>query len=100
MDMTEYLLTLITEEALEIAHRATKASRFGLDEVQPGQDQTNTQRMVGEYVDLVTTFMLLEQHLGVTLLPSGTERREMIDAKIEKIQKFMEYSRQLGVLKD
>lgn len=100
MDMTEYLLTLIAEEAVEVAKRATKALRFGLEEVQPGQEETNAQRLAGEYIDLITAIRMLEEHTETALLPSGAARKAMIDAKIAKIKKFMEYSRQQGCLID
>lgn len=100
MNTTEYLLTKINEEALEVAHRASKALRFGLDEVQPGQVEDNAQRMVNEYIQLVATLIMLEAHIGKTIVPKGSLRAAMIDAAIAKMNHFMEYSRQLGTLVD
>ena len=100
MNMTEYLLTKINEEALEVAHRATKALRFGLDEVQPGQEADNAQRMIGEYMQLVASLQMLEMHTERSLIPRGSLREAMVDAAIAKTQEFMNYSRQLGTLTD
>lgn len=46
------LLDLIIEECSEIIQRATKAQRFGLREVQPGQHKTNVERLSLEIGDL------------------------------------------------
>ena len=100
MNTTEYLVAMVEEEALEIAHRASKALRFGLTEVQPGQNETNAQRLAGEYVQLVATLIMLETHIQTSIIPKGREHAAMVDAKIAKVHKFMEYSRQLGTLVD
>lgn len=100
MNTTEYLIAMVEEEALEIAHRASKALRFGLDEVQPGQDKTNAERMVNEYIQLNATLGMLQAHLSMALIPSAKEQQPIVDAKIAKVFQFMEYSRQLGTLVD
>jgi hypothetical protein len=46
------LLEILIEECAEVQQRATKALRFGLAEVQPGQPLNNAQRMAEEYGDL------------------------------------------------
>lgn len=46
------ILTILIEEAAEVQQRATKALRFGLDEVQPGQPLTNAERLAQEVGDL------------------------------------------------
>lgn len=47
------LLTILIEECAEVQQRATKALRFGLDEIQPGQMFTNKFRLGGEVGDLI-----------------------------------------------
>lgn len=47
------LLTILIEECSEVQQRATKALRFGLQEVQPGQMFTNTFRLGSEVGDLL-----------------------------------------------
>ena len=49
------LLEILIEECAEVQQRATKALRFGLAEVQPGQMLNNAQRMAEEYGDLLET---------------------------------------------
>lgn len=53
--LTEYereLLTILVEECAEVAQRATKAMRFGLDETQKGQPFDNSVRLGNELGDL------------------------------------------------
>lgn len=53
--LTEYqreLLTILVEECAEVAQRATKALRFGLDEVQSGQPFDNAYRLSQEIGDI------------------------------------------------
>ncbi|RDT14077.1 hypothetical protein, partial [Escherichia coli] len=52
LNETQYLLDVLSEECNEIAVRASKAIRFGLDEIQPGQSLTNAQRLALELDDL------------------------------------------------
>ena len=47
------ILDIIQEECAEIIHRAAKAKRFGLEEVQPGQPWPNKQRLSFEIGDLL-----------------------------------------------
>lgn len=93
MNTSEYLLSCLVEECAEVIQRATKAQRFGLKEVQPGQDLTNEERLAAELDDLLGTLSLLAEQ-GVHLSSSG----ERIRAKILKVEKLMDYSRELGVL--
>lgn len=50
------LLTILIEEAAEVQQRATKALRFGVEEVQPGQDLSNAIRLgreVGDFQEVL-----------------------------------------------
>lgn len=95
MNTPEYLLSVVEEECNEIAQRATKAQRFGLAEIQPGQELTNKERLIQEFNDLLGTLELLFGRPFIHCV-----RPSMIEAKKAKVQKFMEYSRELGMLKD
>lgn len=90
MNELEYLLMVVAEECGEVAQRASKAARFGLSEIQPGQPDDNKRRLERELADLVATAELL----GLTI------REEDKAAKIEKLKKFMAYSREKGLLID
>lgn len=90
MNETEYLLVVLSEECAEVAQRASKAIRFGLSEIQPGQQEDNRRRLEGELADLMAVAELLRLCI----------REEDKTAKIAKLKKFMEYSRAMGILKD
>lgn len=94
MNKVEYLLTCLAEEAVEVAQRATKAMRFGCDEVQPGQALTNVQRISQELSELHALAELLEEE-GVRVLPLSSDA---IERKREKVAVFMKYSRDCGTL--
>ncbi|HWL50792.1 MAG TPA: hypothetical protein VNQ90_00045 [Chthoniobacteraceae bacterium] len=93
MTKEEHLLTILAEECMEVAQRCSKALRFGLDEVQPGQSLTNSQRITEEFGDLLGAFELLHQKAEVAR-PSEIA----VMNKIDKIEVFMGYSRQCGTL--
>lgn len=88
MNDTEHLLIVLGEECAEVAQRASKALRFGLSEVQPGQPDSNIRRLERELAELVAVADLLGLHV----------RDEDKVAKIEKLKKFMDYARELGTL--
>lgn len=90
MNKTEHLLTVLSEECAEVAQRACKAARFGLSEVQPGQEEDNTRRLERELADL----MAVAEILGLRV------RDEDKAAKREKLKKYMDYCRELGTLED
>lgn len=47
------ILELLIEECAEVTQRATKALRFGLSEVQSGQNLTNAERIAFEVGDVL-----------------------------------------------
>jgi hypothetical protein len=96
MTETQLLLTCLAEECAEVAQRASKAIRFGLTEVQPGQNGTNAERLVGEYYDLHAVFELLRER-GAVSTPHHVAA-EAIKAKRAKIAKYLAYSRQCGTV--
>lgn len=93
MNRTEHLLTVMAEECAEVAQRCSKALRFGLDEVQPGQPLTNEARIWQEMCDLIAVSEMLMAITG-----SGGINRAAADAKKAKVEKFLEYSRECGTL--
>lgn len=90
MNETEHLLTVLCEECAEVAQRACKAARFGLSEVEPGQNEDNTRRLERELAQLIAVSELL-----------GFRVREQDKAeKREKLKKYMDYARKIGTLVD
>ena len=89
MNRIDLLLTHFSEECVETALRACKASRYGLDDIQPGQSLTNAQRIAEKLLGLITTVAILESE-GVILMPrdEGVEKRKK--AKAARILKHIE----------
>ena len=92
MTIRELLLAKVMEECAEITQRAAKAQRFGLTEVQPGQDLDNETRLLHEFHDLVATMMLLFPDVLLNL------DKQRLHDHLQQIEKFMDYSRSLGIL--
>lgn len=93
MNRLEHLLTQLGEECAEVAQRASKAARFGIMEVQPGQDMNNARRITNEVEDMIGVVELLQAE-GVLPQPD----RSRINAKKEKIEKYLRYARECGTL--
>lgn len=95
MNRQEWLLTQFISELAEVQHRATKLQQFGRDEVQPGQELTNKQRLEGEWADLIAVAELLNR---VGVLDTNSVTREAIKAKEVKVAGMMNYAVQCGTL--
>ena len=88
MTEEQYLLTVLGEECAEVAHRTSKAIRFTMEEVQPGQQVSNRERIEGELSDLMAVAGMLGLEVSADLMA----------AKEKKVRKYMDYSRERGVL--
>ncbi len=95
MTETEHLLSILGEEGVEVAQRTSKANRFGLDEIQPGQEFDNADRIMHEYAEMTAVYEMLELR---GLLP--TVDPSLVMAKKAKVISFLEYSRKCGTLQD
>jgi hypothetical protein len=98
VNLQEYWLTKLAEECDEVGQRVMKALQFSLDEVQPGQTDTNRQRIEAELRDLLSVAALLIRKgiLTSALYPS----EDQIQTKAAKIEKFMEISFERGALEE
>lgn len=97
MDTTEHLLTCLAEECAEISEqcsrlavRVSKALRFGLGEVQPGQLFTNAERIAAELADLLA--------LAEVLMDRGIITVADLERKKSKLTTFMDLAAQCGAL--
>lgn len=89
MNREEHLLVILMEECAELARETSKAIRFGMDEVMPGQQRTNRERMLAELQDLWA---------AVEMLDLQRVDRDAIERKKEKVNEFMRYSEKCGTL--
>lgn len=96
MNRSEHLFTIVGEEGAEVTQRASKVVRFGMAEVEPGKEQNNRTRLLGEFADLCGALELALNDGPIEGIVSIL--RPQIDAKKDKIEKFLEYSREQGAL--
>ena len=100
MNNEQYLLTCIMEEAAEVAKAASKAIRFGINEVYPETKETNIDRLARELNDLDAVVSMFIGELG----DDGKDfmRKSVnpghIKQKKDKMIQYMEYSQRLGIL--
>lgn len=95
MKRIEHLLTILSEECNETGQRASKALRFGIQEIQPGGHQTltNAERIRGEFAHVLGVYEMLTTEGGLTF-PTALE----IEAKKIRIEKYLHRSRECGTL--
>lgn len=98
MNAVEYLLTQLSEECGEVAKEASKANRFGLDDVYPLKPElgSNRERIINELNDLQAVIEILQQR---RVLPKKILCPVKIASKKRKIRVYMRYARYKGTLK-
>jgi hypothetical protein len=99
MTRSEHLFTILAEECCEVAHRVSKALRFGPEEIQPGQPHTNAQRVLLEFADMQAVVnMLRDEGIIPKFATTGHDLTAFLDAKTEKVEKFLEFSAARGLV--
>jgi hypothetical protein len=95
MTRKEHLLTILSEECNEVGQRASKALRFSVQEIQPGQPLNNGDRVMEEFYDLVAVIEMLQDE---EVLPNWTSPRLQahITGKKERVEKFLLHSKENG----
>lgn len=91
MDRKQHLLVTLAEECNEVAQRVSKALRFGLEEIEPGQSLNNVERIEQEFADLTAVYEML--YLSD---PDETDK----ETKKAKVEKYLQYSNLLGTLNE
>lgn len=95
----KYLFTLVQEECAEISQVAAKIIRFGLNNVAPGTEKDNLERLREEFVDLMGVLHMLRESLNIEVVDNDYEEFvAKCSTKVVKIKKYMEYSRERGEL--
>jgi len=95
MNKIEHLLTCLTEECAEIQKLACKANRFGLDDSYV-DGPTNRENLVTEINDLMAVVDLLAEEGA---FKCDVFNMNKIDAKKNKVRKYMGYAKKVGTLK-
>lgn len=102
MNLREHLLTILAEECSEVAKNASKALRFGVDEVYRGPENprllSNRERIVDELEDLRVIIDILKDY-GIALeIESGEEAEKRRAAKRMKVFRYVGYARERGTI--
>ena len=92
MNKKEYLLGLLAEEGAEIAQAANKCARFTT--THRHYETSNLDRLNVELGDLFSVLYLLEKELKVEFVKTHNPE------KLERIEAYMQISRDLGALDD
>ena len=85
------------EECAEIQKAAAKALRFGLDDHAPGSDTTNVDDISNEIIDLLAIVEMLKAEKIISYI-CQQEAELLIEAKREKVEKYIVYSKERGSL--
>ncbi len=87
----QYLLTVLMEEAAEIAQAASKSIRFGFDSFHKEGDDDNKTQLLKEFNDLVAVMEMIfpDDYLI---------NEEQIENKKDKVKHFIQVSKNLGRL--
>lgn len=96
MNRQEHLLVILSEECAELSKEVSKALRFGLNDYAPLSSETNAQRIVAEFNDLVAVFRMLSENNIFN--PDDLLNDKSIRDKKEKVERYLTYSKLVGTL--
>jgi len=94
MTRTEYLLTCLAEESSEIIQAVSKILRFGLEDKYMPADKNNYESLIQEVNDLFAIVEMLKKEKIVVEVTT-----ERLERKQEKVEHFIEYSKNMGIIK-
>ena len=94
MDLENYLLVCLMEEASEITQAAAKSIRFSLDDHHPEREnQTNEDELLEEFYQCITIVEMLQEKNILKEL--SEEKIQCIKKnKKDKVIKYMSYSKE------
>lgn len=94
MNHFQYLMGKVVEECSEIQKNALKAIQFGPDSKGPDEELSNLELVHYELDDLNGVIDLLNEEHGFNYHPNS----ERIQAKKQKVMKYLQYSIELGLV--
>lgn len=84
-ETTKEILLILQEEAVEVAKEISKIMRFGPDQIKPGTEITNIQKLQEEIGDLQAMIeLLVKKKVGVTTNGISSAKK----AKFEKLKEW------------
>ncbi len=96
MNELEYLIMVLGEEGVEVSQTTTKIARFGMGDRYKDTDPSNMQNFITEVNDFYAVCEMIEDYInkfGGPLALLNLRNQGMIDAKKERLRKFIEYSK-------
>lgn len=97
MEQKEYYFTCLNEEAGEVIQASCKCQRFGELDGYPNTERTNISDLIRELNDVLAVVELLQEE-GVVF--DGLYDRKQIEAKKERVKKWLQYSIKMGTLSE
>lgn len=110
MTLRQFWLTKLAEECQEVAQRALKQMQFGAEQIQKGNEVkdgvappdkeaglTNRERLDLEINDFLAVVDVL-QDMDEVSIETAEHVNAHIDAKQERIQKYLKFSQELGMV--
>jgi NTP pyrophosphatase (non-canonical NTP hydrolase) len=94
MTKEQWLLVKLIEECGEVTHECTKALTYGLDHTNPHNDRKNIDNLINGLNDVIGVLKILAEYHTI---PSGPDDVKVCQ-KIAKINKSMDYAKELGVI--
>lgn len=97
MTKNQHLLQILSEECVEVSKEVSKALRFGTEDFYPGDPnkETNATLISKEFIEAIAVRNMLVE-AGVLTIP--IDAGEIAEAKRARVLKYLEYSRNAGML--
>lgn len=92
LNVEQYLLTTLAEEASEVAQEASKCIRFTCTHTNPVTKVINIDKLEVEIRDLMTLIHMLEKHLDIKFNKEPSMKKE------DSVLHYMNVSTRLGAL--
>src|SRR5688572_27178134 len=99
MNKEQMLLLKVAEECAELGQVCSKAIRFGLNSKHPNGGLTNFERIGEEFQDLAAAFDYLLEKVGNSGNVYAYVGNQFLERR-ERIDKYLEVSKKLGILKE
>jgi NTP pyrophosphatase (non-canonical NTP hydrolase) len=99
MNLKEYLLACLGEEASEIGQEVGKCLRFTPNHICPVSHKPNIQKLTEEIADLHAIVALLDS-AGVKIDMTSTTFQDRVKDKIERTATSFGWAAELGTLKN
>jgi hypothetical protein len=92
MELEQYYLIKLAEEASKISQIALKTARFGLANFHPGSKKTNRELIHQELTDLLAVVSALNNFHDLGYVVDT----DLMEVRLNKIQKYLGVSIELG----